>query len=126
MTDLRTWWRCFGGLLAVVLALALVAPQTVDAAICFNEPASATAQAADDPSMRAEASPQETGNPGKGHLGEPAGACQHGHCHHAGPVLPTSEAEPSAPATAAAAMLPLQTHQHTQHLVARLDRPPRA
>ena len=125
MTGLRTWWRRYGGLLAVLLAFVLVVPTAVDAAICGLEGSAVAGAAADGHGAAKAAAPAKADAGQKAAIGDVDAACHHGHCHHGGVGVPAPAADAVRVLVAATAPPPSMARAPPSHPFTRLDRPPR-
>ena len=125
----RNLWRRIGGLVAVLMAFAVMFAPVAEAAVCADEtPATAASHVDGDAVALSQAAAAADSDHGRAapDVGGDLGLCQHGHCHHAAPSLPVLVADVAVPATTAGRVARLQT-QHLRSLTAsRLERPPRA
>jgi hypothetical protein len=79
MMGRSAWWRRLGGLVAACLLVVLAAAPLIDAIVCQDDAAIATAQLAKADAGKAASAPA-TAPQG----GDPGDLCPHGHCHHFG------------------------------------------
>lgn len=129
MTGLRTLWRRIGGFTAVLMAFAVMFAPVAEAAVCADETPAATSEHAYGVAAAAsEAGAAVSGDHGSTapDMGGDLGLCQHGHCHHAAPYLPTLLTDVAVPATGASPVDRLQSPLVRSHKASRLERPPRA
>jgi hypothetical protein len=118
--ELRTFWRRVGGFTAVLLAFALMFAPAAEAAFCSNEAPAAVAHQFSD----AGATSDDHGKTAPD-VGEDLGLCQHGHCHHATPYLPSLVAALADHATVSTPTMKLQNQHPRSRAASRLERPPR-
>lgn len=128
MTGLRTLWRRLGGFTAVLMAFAVMFAPVAEAAVCADETPAAASAHADGGAAAAEAAAAVSGDHGSTapDVGGDLGLCQHGHCHHAAPYLPSLLTEVALPPAAASPIDRLQSQLVRSHRASRLERPPRA
>jgi len=115
--------------MAVLLAFALMFAPVAEAAVCGNETsAPAAAQTLDDASASAEVASVAVNSHGTAapDSGDDLGLCQHGHCHHAAPYLPTLVSEAVAHPSVSTPAVKLASQPPRSRAASRLDRPPRA
>lgn len=114
--------------MAVALAFALMTAPVAEAAVCSNEAPAAAAQLVLDEGMATSdsaAAASDTHGSTAPDVGDDLGLCQHGHCHHATPYLPSLvSAVPAHPSVASPAVKVLSQHARSR-APSRLERPPR-
>jgi hypothetical protein len=129
MIEHLTFWRRFGGLLAVVLAFALMFAPVAEAAVCADDPPVTAAAAQMPENAVAPADPSgvvaDTHGTSVPNGGDDLGLCQHGHCHHVAPYIPIVVSEVVAHATASTPTHRLANEPPLSRASSRLDRPPR-
>lgn len=99
-----------------------------EAAVCGSEaPAAAALQIVDDTTAAADiaSAASDDYRSAAPSLGDDLGFCQHGHCHHAAPYLPTLVSDVVAHPAVAAPALMLRNQDPRFRAAARLERPPR-
>lgn len=99
-----------------------------EAAVCGSEaPAAAALQSVDDVTAAADAAADASDAQGSAvpDAGDDLGFCQHGHCHHAAPYLPTLLSDVAAHLAVSAPAVKLQNQHARSRAASRLERPPR-
>jgi hypothetical protein len=127
VTGLRTYWRRVGGFTAVLVAFALMFAPVAEAAVCGREAPPAALQIVDDVTAAAEvavAAPDAHGSASPS-AGDDLGFCQHGHCHHAAPYLPTLVSDVVAHPAVSTPAVKLANQHPRSRAASRLERPPR-
>ena len=110
------------------MSFALIFAPVAEAAACSNEaPAAATQPVFDDvaPSDSATVVFDSHGS-AVPDVGDDLGLCQHGHCHHVAPYLPTFVAAVVAYPTVTSLAVKLRNQHPRSRAASRLERPPRA
>lgn len=100
-----------------------------EAAVCGREaPPAAALQIVDDVTAAEDVALADSDAHGSAapDVGNDLGLCQHGHCHHAAPYLPTLVAGLADHPTVSTPTAKLQNQHPRSRAASRLERPPRA
>ena len=111
----------------MLLAFALMFAPVAEAAACGNEAPTAAAQQSVDGAVTSDHAAVATNAHGSAapDVGDDLGLCQHGHCHHAAPYLPSLVAGLADHPAVSTSTVNLQSQHLRSRAASRLERPPR-